>query len=455
LPNVVLALRTKIFTRINGPEGLAIPGEVVDVSEFKRVYAHPAASGRSMGAALSDLFWYWLAPGPEMHQEHLEAGEAYDEIAQTTRRMLAVPKKAAQELATECAARAAERLDTRRIHFVRLRDLTMPIWAEFYYQIVFGERCPIQARELIVGNANDVVTALKCCGLRHMKRRHRLTGFLIEKLSMGRIPHVLPSRLSLEQKAFYLQGTYFNTAVVQMSEAMVHLLMAIAQHPGVQQRLVREPPDETYLDRVIDESLRLNPLFGISHRISSADIILDNKRTIPKGTVLCFKHPEFQRAGFREPERFDPERWLAISREEANYIPFGVAANRPCPAGGIAIVTMRAVTREMLRRFAFYSSASHTRSIPNRGPVIAVPRGLALRQWEKAIALAFMHVRDQWEDVGRSLLQLVLGTYMIWDARRLRLCETYFNSNMDRNLGKSPAGPYAAGNVPEAASSPP
>ena len=44
------------------------------------------------------------------------------------------------------------------------------------------------------------------------------------------MPHALPERLSTEERALYLQGVFFNTAVVQMSEAMAHLLMALAQH---------------------------------------------------------------------------------------------------------------------------------------------------------------------------------------------------------------------------------
>ena len=39
-----------------------------------------------------------------------------------------------------------------------------------------------------------------------------------------------------------------------------------------------------------------------------------------------------------------------------------------------------------------------------------------------------MRLRDRWEDVSRSLIQLVLGTYMVWEARRLRLCIRYFES---------------------------
>lgn len=63
----------------------------------------PAAGGRSRGAALSDLFWYWLSPGAHVHQEHLEAGERYEEVARATRRFLAVPRAEA-ELTRRCAA---------------------------------------------------------------------------------------------------------------------------------------------------------------------------------------------------------------------------------------------------------------------------------------------------------------------------------------------------------------
>jgi hypothetical protein len=44
-------------------------------------------------------------------------------------------------------------------------------------------------------------------------------------------------------------------------------------------------------------------------------------------------------------------------------------------------------------------------------------------------ALAYLRVRDRWEDVWRSLVQLVLGTYMVWHARRLRLCTRYFETS--------------------------
>jgi hypothetical protein len=428
LPALVVAVRMRIFTAVNGEEGLAIPGNLVDASHFKQVYSHPAADGRSRGAALSDLFWYWLSPGPQVHQEHLEPGEHYREVARTTGRILAVPKKVAEELTARCVSRILSERPAQGMRLVRLRDLFMPVWAEFYYQLVFGEPCPAEARALIVANANDVATALKCCSLRHMKKRQRLTRFLVEKVASGRVPHTLAGWMSTEERAFYLQGTFFNTAVVQMSEAMVHLLMVIAQHPDVQSRLTANNEDDAFLDRVIAETLRLYPLFGISHRITSSDIAVDERTAIPKGSVLCFNHPEYHRTGFDDPDRFNPDRWLKLERDEAHYIPFGVAANRPCPAQGLAPVTMRAAVREVLKRFAVYSSASHTRSIPSRGPCLLVPRTSLSNRRSRSALLMFMRFRDRWEDVGRSLVQLALGTYMVWEARHQRLCERFFEA---------------------------
>lgn len=376
---VITWLRNRVFARVNGSNAVPVPGELVGLDEFLHVYEHPAANGRSRGAALSDLFWYWLAPGPQVHQEHLEPGARYADVARTTRHILAhIP---ADELAGRCAAR------NLRPGLTRLRDLMMPIWAEFYYEAVFGEPCPRHARDLIVANANDVVTALKCTGLRHMARRDRLTAYLLDRLDD--VPHRLPESLSRQEQAWYLQGTFFNTAVVQSSEAMAHLLLVIAE--------TRQD-----IDTAMDEAFRRFPLFGIAHRITSADIELA-RGTIPRGSVLCFDYAAYHAAGL-EP------------------IPFGVSGNRPCPARVQAPAAMRVVAREVIRRYDLYSSAAHTRPLPNRGPCVLVPRASP----EPKALLVFMRLRDRWENVWRGVGQLVLGTYMVWDARRSKLCQRHF-----------------------------
>ncbi|GAA2678002.1 MULTISPECIES: cytochrome P450 [Actinosynnema] len=444
LPQRVVALRGKVFEKVNGDRVLTLPDERHGPEVFERVYADPAADGRSRGAGLSDLFWYWLAPGPEVHQEHLEPGPRYEDVARFTRAMVSGPSGPLAEAATRATAAALDALPHGRVSLVRLRDLMMPVWAEYFYGLVFGEPCPPRARDLIVGHADDVVTALKCTGLRNMRRRARLTRYLRRRVAAGDVVRPLPDSLGPEEKVHFLQGTFFNTAVVQMSEGMAHLLLAIARRPEVQARLVAEPEDDRYLGHVLDEVLRLYPLFGIAHRITSGEVRLGPGEVLPAGSVVCFSYPEYHATGYERPDEFVPERWESLSAREAHHIPFGVAANRPCPAWRIAPLAMKAATREVLRRYRLDSPVSHTRSIPHRAPCLLVPRDAPRRPGRVAALRGFLRVRDRWEDVARSLVQLVLGTVMVLDARRLRLAGRYFDALDAAGVGPGdPAAPDA------------
>ncbi|WP_194835033.1 cytochrome P450 [Nocardia sp. XZ_19_369] len=440
LPQAVVTLRVWIFAKVNGSNEITLPGERGGPELFLRLYAHPAANGRSRGAALSDLFWYWLAPGPEVHQEHLEDGPRYDEAARTTRAVLSLPTAEIERLADRCARRVLDELPTRPLTLVRLRDLMMPIWAEFFYELVFREPCPPTARDLIVGNADDVVTSLKCTGLRHMRRRDRLTRYLLARIDAGEVPHQLPSRLSRREQAHYLQGAFFNTAVVQMSEGMAHLLLAIAQHRDVQRRIVTES-DTPYLDHVLDETLRQFPLFGIAHRITTADIDIGDGSAIPAGTVLCFNYQEFERTGHTDPDRFDPDRWTTQRAKDTHHIPFGVAANRPCPAWRLSPIAMRTVARTVLDRYRLRSSVSHTRSIPHRAPCLLLSTDDPPSPNLVRAASTGLRLRGRFEDVWRGLTQLVLGTWMVLDARHRRLCAQYFDAEYFDDMHKTQTCP--------------
>ncbi|MDT7786098.1 MAG: hypothetical protein QOF58_4517 [Pseudonocardiales bacterium] len=414
----MVTLRAKVFEKVNGDNANTFPNEQVGADRFEELYGHPAANGRSKGAGLSDLFWYWLAPGPEVHQEHLEAGPRYEDVARATRGFLAGPSEELAATATRCTRNVLDEMLTAPVTLVRLRDLMMPVWAEYFYELVFGEPCPRAARDLIIGHADDVVTSLKCTGLRHPARRARLTRYLATRLQDVR--HPLPTTLSEQEQVHYLQGTYFNTAVVQMSEAMAHLLLALAQHPEVAQRV----DDDRYFAHVLDETFRLYPLFGITHRITTDDIELDEHTRFPAGSVLCFNYPAYHAAGYPRPHEFDPGRWEHTAARHEHHIPFGIAANRPCPAWRLSPIVMRAAAREVLRRVTLHSSVTHTRSLPSRGPCLLVRDGSVPRR-----RLALMRVRDRWEDVGRSVVQLVLGTAMVLHAHRLRLAGQYFDTH--------------------------
>lgn len=437
LPARVVALRVKVFEKVNGDNVVMFPNAEVGPDRFEEVYSHPAANGRSRGAGLSDLFWYWLSPGPEVHQEHLEAGPRYDDVARTTRAFLSGPGDELSEAAVRCTGRVLDEVVTRPVTLVRLRDLMMPVWAEYFYELVFGERCPREARDLIVGHADDVVEALKCTGLRHPARRARLTRYLTRRVAAGGLRQPLPASLSPTEQVHYLQGTFFGTAVVQMSDAMVHVLLALAQHPDVAARLAG---DDRYFAHVLDETMRLYPLFGIAHRITTGDITLDERTTLPAGSVLCFSYPDYHGTGHARPDVFDPDRWARAGVRRSHHIPFGVAANRPCPAWRLSPIALRAATAEVLRRVTLHSTVTHTRSLPSRGPCVLVRAGEPLPSRRLAVLGAYLRVRDRWEDVWRSVVQLVLGTVMVLHANRLRLAGRYFDThdNQGRPVRREP-----------------
>ncbi|HEY6797473.1 MAG TPA: hypothetical protein VI248_22595 [Kineosporiaceae bacterium] len=442
LPTAVISLRERVFARVNGTEGLEAPGPEVTAEEFKQVYGHHAANGRSQGAGLSDLFWYWLAPGPQMHQEHLEPGPRYDEAARVTRQILAaLTKPQWEELVARCTRQTLDEFDARGgggggVRRVRLRDLMMPIWAAVYYEVIFKNPCPPDARDLIVGHAEDVINALKCTSLRHLDRRNRLTEYLRERFSTAPPPIPLPSLMSPQEQVYFIQGGFFNTAVVQMSEAMTHLLLALATHPAEQERLVADGESGELLDRMINETLLHFPLFGVAHRITSAPIPRQRGEPIPAGSVLLFNYADYQTSGLAGRTAFDPDRWLSPETSPSRFIPFGVTTNRPCPARGFAVLTAAVAAQEVLRRYVLESSAEHTRSLPNRGPCWLVPRsrpGASGGALGRRARLARMRLADRWEAIPRSVVQLVLGSYMVWDARRQGLCRTYFAIPPDRS----------------------
>jgi hypothetical protein len=275
--------------------------------------------------------------------------------------------------------------------------------------------------------------------LRHMARRAELTAYLAGRLDAGTITAPLPASLSREEQVFYFQGVYFSTALIQMSEAMSHLILALAQNPKVQDRLSTQLNDVHFFDDVIAESLRMFPLFGVAHRITSDAITLDDDTVLAKGSVLCFNYFDYQKSGFEDSGTFKPERWRNLTARDATYIPFGVTGNRPCPARALALITMRAAAAEFIREYVCYSTASHLRSLPNRGPCLLMRRGDESRPVMQRALLAWMKLRDRWADVWRSCVQLLLGTIMVLDARRLRLAHDYFASDPDEIESAGPA----------------
>jgi cytochrome P450 len=111
----------------------------------------------------------------------------------------------------------------------------------------------------------------------------------------------------------------------------------------------------SYLRRFVDETMRLYPPLPVILRVAVADDTVCGRR-IPRGSFIAIMPWVIHRHRklWRDPDRFDPERFAADrpgARPSYGYVPFGVGP-RVCVAaslGMIEILTGMAVLAQRLR----------------------------------------------------------------------------------------------------------
>jgi len=116
------------------------------------------------------------------------------------------------------------------------------------------------------------------------------------------------------------------------------------------------------LARTIKEVLRVHPPGWALPREALAQDEIDGV-LIPKGATVMIavyylhRHPEF----WREPERFDPDRWLEERGEPKHpfaYLPFGLGGRR-CVGEDFALLELRAVLARLLQHFRIETDPAH------------------------------------------------------------------------------------------------
>ncbi len=123
------------------------------------------------------------------------------------------------------------------------------------------------------------------------------------------------------------------------------------------------------LGRTIREVLRVHPPGWAIPRQALARDEVDGV-LIPKGAtvMIAVYHLHRHREFWRDPERFDPERWLEASGEPRYpfaYLPFGLGGRR-CVGEEFALLEVRTVLARLLQHFRFEVDAAH--------PVVARPQ---------------------------------------------------------------------------------
>ncbi|MYR07371.1 cytochrome P450 [Gordonia sp. SID5947] len=134
----------------------------------------------------------------------------------------------------------------------------------------------------------------------------------------------------------------------------------LARHPVVLQRLQQTlaDGDDTYLDAVITETLRLRPTVPFTVRAVNHDVVLDDV-FLPRGSmVFLYINGIHRRADLYDaPDEFRPERFVGVTPDPSHWLPFGGGINR-CLGGQMAMFEARVLLRTILREFTPVAEAT-------------------------------------------------------------------------------------------------
>jgi cytochrome P450 len=131
-----------------------------------------------------------------------------------------------------------------------------------------------------------------------------------------------------------------------------------------------------YLDATIKETMRLNPILPlVARRLEEPTRI--GKCDLPAGIAvspciyLAHRRPEV----WPDPERFDPDRFLAKRPGPNEFFPFGGGV-RHCLGAAFAMYEMKIVLAQALSRVSLRSAPGHTVRVVRRSITFAPSGGM-------------------------------------------------------------------------------
>ena len=159
--------------------------------------------------------------------------------------------------------------------------------------------------------------------------------------------------------------------------ALAWALEALTHHPAALERLREEidAGDETYLDAVVKETLRLRPVIALVLRRLTGPMEIGG-RMLPAGVnvapciYLLHRRPDV----YDEPRAFKPERFLDKPPGTYTWIPFGGGVRR-CLGASFAQFEMKVVLRELVSRLDIRAARPEPEARVRRAIVFAPSRG--------------------------------------------------------------------------------
>lgn len=180
--------------------------------------------------------------------------------------------------------------------------------------------------------------------------------------------------------------------------ALAWALERLTRHPAALVKAVHaadasaagDPAGDEYLDAVAKETLRVRPILsGIGRMLTRPAMVAGYQLEAGTMVVPAIGLVHASDAIYSDPERFDPDRMLGTNLSPTTWLPFG-GGNQRCLGSTFAMVEMRVVLREVLRRTELKSTTAadepqnskHVIHVPGRGALIQVR---AVRQVPSAL----------------------------------------------------------------------
>jgi cytochrome P450 len=155
----------------------------------------------------------------------------------------------------------------------------------------------------------------------------------------------------------------------------------LARRPNLLRRVQQaaDVDDESYLDAVVKEAMRLRPVIGqIARRLNEPATVAGYD--LPAGIVVFPSIMLVQRTPsvFDEPDEFRPERFIDGSPPSATWIPFGGGIRR-CLGAALAMVEAQAVLKVVMQQVDLQPVGRPERSkirnitmVPGRGARVVI-----------------------------------------------------------------------------------
>ncbi|GFQ03123.1 ent-kaurenoic acid oxidase 1, partial [Phtheirospermum japonicum] len=145
----------------------------------------------------------------------------------------------------------------------------------------------------------------------------------------------------------------------------------VRNRPADQKGLtLREIRKMDYLNKVIDETLRLVTFSLMVFRVAKKDVNVCGY-TIPKGSkvLVWFRNVHFNPKTYPDPMKFDPSRWDGFTPKAENFLPFG-GGSRLYPGNDLAKIEISIFVHHFILNYEFehHNPASPLMYLPRTRP---------------------------------------------------------------------------------------